>query len=91
MLRPRRFQREFASAALLVATGSPWTCKPPHDTQGCCSQAWARVTTSCSPSQLLRCWSAFGSGMPSLVENSASLWVDNPIDTSVRENSASVR
>ena len=33
----------------------------------------------------------FGSGMPSLVANSASSWVDRPNDTSDRANKTSVR
>ena len=38
-----------------------------------------------------RCQPVFGSGMPSLVENSALLCVESPNDTTDRANSASVR
>ena len=35
--------------------------------------------------------SAFGSGIPSLVENRASSWVDSPTDTTERSKNTSVR
>ena len=35
--------------------------------------------------------SAFGSGIPSLVENRASSWVDNPTETTERSKNTSVR
>jgi hypothetical protein len=44
-----------------------------------------------SQSAGVRQWSVFGSGMPSLVENSASLWVESPSDTRVRGKKTSVR
>ena len=37
------------------------------------------------------CQLVFGFGMPSLAVNCASSWEDNPIDTTDRSNSASVR
>ena len=38
-----------------------------------------------------QCQSAFGSGIPSLVENRASSWVDNPTETTDRSKNTSVR
>ncbi len=50
------------------------------------------VVIRIEPKSRRRCpQSVFGSGMPSLVENSASLWVDSPSDTRVRGKKTSVR